>query len=213
VSSNLDDSTNWKWEHDPGTPGSSVGTTAIVSSPSRDGAARKFSMTYSSNGGERYHLSFANDTSATHFVYDTWVYVANPAKIQNLELDMNQVMANGKTVVYGLQCSNVSKTWEYTTIGSSGSSWHASNLYCDPKTWTANTWYHVQLASHRDSNGIVTYDWVNLNGKQSNFNGASGNSAAALGWATGILLVNFQIDGSGSDSITIYADSFKVYRW
>ena len=71
-------------------------------------------MTYSSRGGMRWHLAFAKDTTATHFVYDSYIYLTDPSQVANIELDMNQVMANGKTVIFGTQCSGYSKTWEYT---------------------------------------------------------------------------------------------------
>ena len=37
-------------------------------------------MTYSKRGGERWHISFANDSSSTQFVFDTYVYVVNPSQ-------------------------------------------------------------------------------------------------------------------------------------
>ena len=114
--------------------------------------AREFYMTYSSRGGERWHLAFAKDTESTHFVYDTYIYVVDPSQVANIELDMNQVMSNGKTVIFGTQCSTYSKTWEYT-VDTGGSHWVPSNIPCNPRTWTANTWHHVQIASHRDTTG------------------------------------------------------------
>jgi hypothetical protein len=47
----------------------------------------------------------------------------------------------------------------------------------------------------------------------SNFQNAVGPSAESLGWATGDLLLNFQLDGAGSGSITAYIDEMAVYRW
>ncbi len=73
-----------------------------IASPSLDGLAREFSMSYSEKGGERFSLDFGTDTESTHFVYDTYVDIVNPAQLANLELDVNQVMANGKTVIYRL---------------------------------------------------------------------------------------------------------------
>jgi len=50
----------------------------------------------------------------TNFVYDTWVYLGpSAANIGNLELDLNQVMPNGHTVIYGMQCDGYSLTWDY----------------------------------------------------------------------------------------------------
>ena len=171
-------------------------------------------MTYSSRGGERWHLAFAKDTESTHFVYDTYIYLTDPSQVANIELDMNQVISNGKTVIFGTQCSTYSKTWEYT-VDTGGSHWVPSNIACNPRTWAANTWHHVQIASHRDSGGNVTYDWVNVDGVHNVFSNAKGNSARSLGWEKGTLLINFQLDGANKDGGTIqaYAHELTVLRW
>ena len=131
-------------------------------------------MTYSARGGELYSLHFGTDTTATHFVYDTYVYVVDPSQLANLEMDINDVMADGRTVILGTQCSTYSKTWEYTAIVNGRSGWHSSNLPCNPTAWAAKTWHHIQIASHRDSNGVATYDWVSFDGTYSDFQGAVG---------------------------------------
>ncbi len=215
----LDGSRNWEWNHDPGTPGSSSGSTVYpVSDPSMDNAARKFYFTYTDGGGEIYHLSFGKDTTATHFVYDTYIYLANPPQVENIEMDMNQVTSDGRTVILATQCAGGSKTWEWTLIktvnGKKGTHWLPSNIPCNPKTWTANTWHHVQIATHRDDAGNVTHDWISLDGVTSNFQNAVGPSAENLGWPTGDLLLNFQVDGQGSSgAITVYIDQMTIDRW
>jgi hypothetical protein len=149
-------------------------------------------------------------------VYDTYVYLTNPSEITNLEMDMNQVLSNGKTVIFGTQCASGSGTFEYTKVNG-GTHWYPSNIPCNPKTWTANAWHHIQIASHRDGSGVVTYDWVNINGTYTDFQNATGNSAEPLGWELGILLLNFQVDGAGSGSntepIKAYIDKMAVYSW
>jgi hypothetical protein len=216
ASADLDASTRWQWTHDAGTPGSSQGSTVYpVSGMSADNTAREFYMTYSGRGGEIYHVSFATDKNATHFVYDANVYVVDPSQLANLEMDMNDVMPDGRTVILGTQCSTYSGSWEYTYQSGGHPHWRASNIPCDPKKWSANTWHHIQIASERDSNGNATYDWVSVDGVYSDFQNATVNSALSLGWAIGDLLINFQIDGAntGSGSNTIYTDKLIVYRW
>jgi hypothetical protein len=212
-SANLDGK-YWAYEQDAGTPGNAHGSTVYPASTPVYDDARKFYMTYARHGGERWHVSFAKDASATHFIYDTYVYIVDPAQVANIELDMNQVMSNGATVIYGTQCSSYSRTWEFTTV-SGGSHWHSSNIPCNPKNWAANTWHHVQIASHRNSSGDVTYDWVNLDGTHSVFKNATGYSAEHLGWARGDLLINFQLDGanSGSGSIPAFIHKMTIFRW
>jgi hypothetical protein len=214
-SGDLDGADNWEWNHDPGTPGSSSGSSLYpVTSPALDNAARGFFVTYSDHGGEIYHLSFAKDTTVSNFVYDTYIYLVDPSQIENIEMDMNQVMSDGRTVILATQCAGGSGTWEFTTISNDGTHWHPSNIPCNPKNWTANTWHHVQIATHRDDSGNVTYDWVNLDGTATNFSNATGPSAENLGWEIGDLLLNFQLDGAGSGgSITAYLDELTIHRW
>ncbi len=215
-SGDLVGSSRWEWKHDEGTPGTSTGYSSYaVTSPSIDELARRFHVAYSHHGGEIYHLSFGNDKAATHFVYDTYVYLADPSQLKNLEMDMNQVMADGKTVIFGTQCSGYSGTWEFVTVSHKKPHWNVSNIACNPKNWEADKWHHVQIASSRTSEGVVTYEWVNLDGKYSYFSDAKGSAALALGWTAGDLLLNFQMDGASADSgsITAYIDKMKIYRW
>jgi hypothetical protein len=209
-------SSRWEWKHDAGTPGTSTGySDYAVASPSLDQAARKFHVAYSDHGGEIYHLSFGNDPTATHFVYDTYVYLTDPSQLKNLEMDMNQVMPDGKTVIFGTQCSGYSGTWEFVTVYGKKPHWNVSNIACDPAHWESGKWHHVQIASSRTSEGVVTYEWINLDGKVSYFSGAKGSAALSLGWTRGDLLLNFQMDGSSKDSgsMTVYIDKMKIYRW
>jgi hypothetical protein len=212
----LEGSSRWQWNHDPGTPGTSQGSSVYpISGLSPDNAAREYYMTYSAHGGEIYHVSFATDKVATHFIYDANVYVTNPSQLANLEMDMNDVMPDGRTVILGTQCATYSKSWEYTYQSGGHFHWRSSNIPCDPTKWSANTWHHIQIASHRDANGIATYDWVSVDGVYTDFQNATANSALSLGWAIGDLLINFQIDGasSGSGSNMFYTDKLTVYRW
>ena len=115
-SGNLTGSSRWEWNHDKGTPGTSTGYSSYaVSSPSLDKEARELSVSYWNHGGEIYHVSFGNDAYATHFVYDTYIYVVDPAEIANIEFDVNQVMSNDRTTILGAQCSSYSNSWEFVT--------------------------------------------------------------------------------------------------
>lgn len=186
---------------------------SIVSSPSLSGAAREFATTYSNSGGERYWVSFGADVTATHFLYDGWIYIASPSNdIANLELDMNQVMSNGETVIYGFQCDGYSGTWDYTSESPSGH-WIHSAQACNPRKWTTDTWHHVQISYSRDDVGNVTYEAVWLDGNEQDIN-QTVPSAVALKWGIGTLLTNFQVDGVGtSGSSIIYLDNLTISRW
>lgn len=209
---------NWKAVKDAATSGSASGTTGIVGSPARSsGGTRAFVTNFTSNGGMRYHVSFGDDTQSTHFVYDAWVYLTSSAStIANIEMDMNQVMPNGQTVIYGFQCDGWSNTWDYTantgTPQSPRDTWKHSGVYCNPRAWTRNVWHHVQIEYSRDSTGHVTYSAVTFDGARHAIN-ATVLSAFALGWSP-TLLTNFQVDGYGaSGSNTIYLSDLKITRW
>ena len=212
-SASLDDIGGWGAEHDAGTPGSSKGSMVYPASASPYDHARKFYMTYSNHGGERWHVSFGNNGSAAHFAFDTYIYVANPSQVQNLELDLNQVLSSGETIILGTQCSSISKTWEYVVVSGNKPHWKASNIGCNPLTWSTG-WHHVQIGFHR-SGSTVVHDWVNLDGSHKTFSNATGAAGLWLGWGKGNLSVNYQIDGEskGSGSVTSYVHKMTIYHW
>ncbi len=208
--------TSWQATHDPGTGGTSSGTMQVLSSPSLSGQARQFDTSFTGSGGELYHVTFGSDPNATNFLYDAQIYLtASTSSIANLEIDMNQVIANGDTVIYGFQCDGYSGTWDYTKNAGSPSSpddvWVHSSAPCNMRKWTQNTWHHIQVTYSRDASGNVTYHSVWLDGVENPIN-ATVPSAFSLGWAS-VLLTNFQIDGLGSGSDSTYIDELTISRW
>jgi hypothetical protein len=200
----------WIFNHDPGTPGTSVGTTSLVSTPSLSGDTRQFVSSYTYSGGEIYSVPYANDTTSMNFVYDGWVWIEDGSTIANLELDSNQVTANGQTVIYGFQCSGDSQTWEYS---GAGGHWVSSSQPCNVSNWKANVWHHVQISYSRDNSGNVTYHSVWLDGNEQAIN-ATVPSSFALGWQVGVVQTQFQLDGQGdSGGSTVYLDSLTIDRW
>ena len=214
ASPNLDYSV-WNGIHDGGTPGGSKGSTVFPASTPLYDDALEFYMTYYDRGGERWSIQFAKDTVPTHFAIDTYVYITDPAQVQNIEFDVNQVTSTGETVILGTQCSSITGTWESAyTSGHYDHRW-SSNVKCNPHAWAANQWHHVQIGMHRDNSGIVTHDWVNLDGTHSVFNEAPRPSFQKLGWPLGVLVVNYQIEGESaqSGSVRSYVHKMTVYRW
>ena len=215
---NIQSAYPWSMTQDEATgSGTSTGTMSLVSSPSLSGAAREFGISFQYSAGERYWSVFGADTSATNFTYDAQVYIASPSNdIANLEFDMNQVMANGQTVIFAVQCDGYSGTWDYTTNAGTPEypidQWLHSTAPCNPQKWTTNKWHHVQMTYSRDSYGNVNYKTVTLDGVQQKIN-ETVPSAFALGWSQ-VLLTNFQIDGIGAyGSATVYIDQLTITRW
>ena len=208
---------NWVSEHDGGTNGWASGAMSVVNSPSRSGFARQFYTVYGNNGGERYHATFGDDAGASNFVYDAWIYLDGSAgNIANLEMDLNQTMQNGQTVIYGFQCDGWTGTWDYnanwTGPYNPSNTWMHSSQPCNIRSWGRNQWHHIQISYSRTDWGVVTYHSVTVDGLVQPIN-ATAPSAYALGWGA-TLLTNFQVDGLGSGgSVNIYLDDLTIYRW
>lgn len=207
---------SWKGVHDSGTSGWSSGAMSLVGSPTYSGSSRRFVTSYSSTGGERYYVTFGDNATATNFFYDAWIYVTSSVThIANIEMDMNQTMPNGQTVIFGVQCDGYSSTWDYTE--NLGSPWHPrghwahSGSGCNPRNWTRYKWHHIQIEYSRDNYGKVTYKYVWFDGVQNSI-WRTVPSAYASGWGK-TLLTNFQVDGLGGGSSTVYLDDLTVKRW
>ena len=209
---------NWLVKHDPGTPGTSTGVMTEVTDPSLGGIAQQFSTTYTDGGGELYSLTYANDSAPMNFVYDGEVYIEAGSKIGNLEMDNNQVIPNGDTVIYAFQCAGDTNSWEYSSNAGTPTApvvkWIRSGSACNPMNWTANAWHHVQISYSRDSVGNVTYHSVWLDGVETPIN-ATVNSDFRLGWGAGALVTNLQVDGqpSADGSSTLFLDNLTIARW
>lgn len=207
----------WNAEHDSGGSGSSSGSSTVVSSPSLYGSTRRYETSFSSSGDERYSITFSDDVNAENFFYDTWVYLDSSASlIGNLEFDVNQVMADGKTVLVGVQCDGYTGHWAYTVnIGSASDvkpHWESkSGTSCNPRDWSRDSWHHVQYSFSRDSSGYINYKSVWLDGKEFSI-GVTAFGAADLGWGPTIN-TQFQIDGMGSGSVKAYIDNLTISRW
>jgi hypothetical protein len=212
-SGDLSESSHWTWSHDAKTPGSAVASSHYpISSPSLDGHAREFSMSYSDKGGERFSLTFGHNSEVTHFVYDTYVYVNDASQLANLEMDVNQVVSNGRTVIFAFQCSGNSGRWEYSTIENNAPHWHTTGLACNPRSWKSKVWHHIQIASHREGDN-VTYDGVSFDGDYKAVD-KGGAGSLDLHWGAADLNLNFQLDGADSrGEVVMYQDKLTIYFW
>lgn len=212
----IQNSAAWIADHDPRAGKSSAGSMTMVSSPSLSGHARRFDTHFTNFGGEIYDASFGNDPDATNFFYDGWVYLTDSvSNMANIEMDTNQVLDNGNTVIYGFQCDGNSSTWDYTANRGTPTKpidvWVHTSAYCNARNWGKNTWHHIQISYSRDDSGNVTYHSVWLDGYQSSIE-ATVYSTFALDW-TQALVTNFQVDGIGTGSNTVYLDKLNISRW
>lgn len=207
----------WRTKHDPATGGTANGTMSMADNPTLSGQTARYDTSYSSYGGVLYSVTYGNDPQPANFVYDAQVWIASGSKIGNLEMDNNQTLANGDTVIYAFQCAGTSGTWEYSENAGTRSNpvvkWMRSNQPCDPQTWATDTWHHVQISYSRDDAGNVTYHSVWLDGIEAPIN-QTVMSDFSLGWKTGSMVANFQVDGGkAGGSSTLYLDDLTVSRW
>lgn len=207
----LESQSGWQNVHDTGTSGTSSGTGPTLPSP----CGALFSMNWTSGGGQRWWKAIADDLTVSHFCYDTWVWIDNPAVVNCLELDVNHVIANGDTVIHGIQWVPQRKCWMWTTMPGGKATWNDSNIAAAVSDFSAKTWHHVQLVSHHDAVGVVTYDSVTIDGVTKPFVNASGASHAALGWGPlGHININMQVDGLGaSGSVQVFHSNLRIARW
>ena len=208
---------NWQMDHDSGTPGSSVGVMTLVGTPSSGGEAAQYQTSFVNWGGERYYKGYATDAAAKNFVYDAEFWIEAGSVIGNLEMDNNQVIPDGDTVIYGFQCGGDTNTWDYTVNEGTPTvpvpHWIHSGAACNPAKWSSNAWHHIQISYSRDEVGNVTYQSVWVDGVETPIN-ETAPSAFTLGWGAGALLTNLQVDGLGAGgSSTVYVDDLTIYRW
>jgi len=206
----------WTATRDTAMSGSASGSTSVVTSPTLSGHSRKFIAHYSGSGGMRFSKSFGDDRTSTNFLYDGWVYIpAGTGSIANIEMDLNQTMTNGDTVIFGFQCDGYKGKWDYSKNKGSAAKpsgeWVSTSVACNPASWTRSKWHHVQISYSRTSGGTIDYKSVTLDGTTHAIN-ASAFNARALGWGSSIV-TNFQIDGRGSGTATVYLDKLTVSRW
>lgn len=208
----------WTATHDTAASGSASGYTDLVTSPSLYGTTRRTVTSFTNSGAERYSTVFSDNNTAENFVYDAYVYLTSSSSyLANLEFDINQTMANGQTVLTGIQCDGWTGQWAYNTnLGSASSPklyWtKKSGTYCNPRSWSQYTWHHIQFSLSRDSSGYITYNAVWLDGVETPLN-VTVYGAVSLGWGPAIN-TQFQVDGYGSSGhVTAYLDNLKISMW
>jgi hypothetical protein len=207
-----------------------VTNTSNPPGPNLDGQSRLYYVEYNAaknskgvyyNPGERYSIIFGqNGENFTHFVYDAYLYLADPGNVYSVEMDANQADASGNLYIFGLQCVALTPPtgkWQYTVNQSGTDTWASSGVNCDPQTWSQNTWHHVQLSSYRIGS-TVYYDSVTLDGITTSLNNAvGGQDFQGKNWTPGTLLINFQLDGIANNgnttTMTVYADGLSMYCW
>lgn len=228
----------WQTQDDCGSaaPSAESGSTSLSSTNTHGGASqsRQFTMTFATDssghiGGERWFDAKTNVAGMHNFLYDVWVYfptTSDVANMGNLELDINHSLGDGFLYVLGVQCfvnqANGNGVWQ---VSPNGSSWNTSNATCSNSQFSAGTWHHVQIQSHHDDSGNITYDAVAVDGSTQSFSTCHDHTTGNAISCTGTRLSaswdptigpNFQLDGGNghsSGSITVYVNQLTIYFW
>jgi hypothetical protein len=213
---NLDQATNWKGEHDTGTGASGI-ITGVSTSYDATNKLRNFQATQQNHAGVRFHNSFGNNLQANNYVYALDI-AGNWGTIGQLELDMNQVTPDGRTVLLCTQANNNSGGFDYTTTpGGGGTKWNPSNIKICPKQWADGSWHTIRIKTSHDGKGNVLYEAVEVDGTNHPFTTPSAPvlSARALGWTPlGLLLMNLQFNGAqSSGTMKVQARNIIMTEW
>ena len=213
VITNLD-ALAWQGTKDEATPGAATFNTAY---PVAIGGkqARSFSNKYTNGAGVRFSCIYepSGDTASTHFIYAGYLWIDDPSQIAQMELDNNQVTADGKTYIFGCQANANDNSWDITRM-TPNSNWVPSGQSTNPQKWPAKQWMRFEVMSHRDNAGNVTYDQIYFNGVTMPV-GKTLPSAQKLGWDVGRLLTNWQLGGVSGKSglILTYGSGIQVAKW
>lgn len=211
----LDNAPGWTQTKDTGTPGT---VSAMSNKFVSDAVGRQFNVAQTGKAGVRWSNSFGKDPTPTNFVYDLWYMSTDPKQVGQLELDMNHVLPNGNNVFLCLQANHNDGVWDYTLTPNGKCHWIPSNIKVDPTQWPANVYKHIRLKTVHDSQGIVAYEGVELDGVYTLFDskckGLSSFKDGPNGWTPNAMILNYQNNGANAAGImNTFARQLQIIYW
>ncbi len=211
VYSNIDQMSGWSsCDSCAGAGGSgptvSYSMSGYQSSPSMDGA----SAVYWLGGGTPYSdalwwKQLGANSSASHFVYDTYFYYTDASAPQALEFDLNQSVG-GYKYIFGTQC-NMRGDGQWDVWDNINARWSGTGIACPaPPTYT---WNHLVWEFERVS-GQLHFIAVTLNGVKHYVNRYYAPRASSANE----LNVAFQMDGNyAQTSYKVWLDKVMLSAW
>jgi hypothetical protein len=176
-----------------------------VSNPTIDGSSATFWLGGTVPFGDAlWWNQLAPNPSATHFVYDLYFWVSNPAVAQGLEFDVNQSVG-GMKYIFGTECdSRTNGGWRIWDTANAG--WVSTTATC---TVQPNAWNHLTWQVERVGNQ-THFIAVTLNGYQQTIDKyfyAENMNAQEIN-------VAFQLDGDEhQDALQAWLDKVTLYYW
>lgn len=225
----------WQTQPDCGTVGNKTGSTTYPTTSELyklNSDSRQYALTYNEKGGgvrwfnkltDGNNPPFTSANSATHFLYDLYLYIAPGSNVGEIEMDVNHGYPDNHLYLIGVQCSLSNSLWQVTVHGSNGDSWANTSIPCTSSQITTGAWHHLQVLTHHDADGgdNIYYDEISVDGDVQNLTcngGACQSTAESTSWGESIG-PNFQLDGGatpsggGYDSIISYVDNFNIWYW
>lgn len=174
------------------------------STPSLDGKSTQFTMggpTGYSN--ELYFESLGGGTNLTHFIYDVWFLVDNPAVPEALEFDVNQTFG-GLRWTWGTECA-FKDSGKWDVWDPLNEKWVHTAVPCNP--FPANTWIHL-IWNFERVNGQVHYISVSVNGLVSTVDAFFQPQQK---WTLEDINIAFQMDGDfRQDPYNVWLDQMTL---
>lgn len=187
-------------------PTANISMWQYIGTPSLDGKSAQYNMAGSTPYSSAiWWKQLGANANASHFVYDVYFYLKNPAAAQALEFDVNQSL-NGKKFIFGTQC-DILGHHDWDVWDTANSRWVQTGIAC--KAPPAYTWNHLVLEFQR-VNGQVKFISVTMNGTKSYINKAF--------WPISVnaseLNVAFQMDGNAyNTSYSTWVDKLNLSVW
>jgi Bacterial Ig domain len=176
-----------------------------VANPAMDGASATFWLGGTVPFGDAlWWNQLAPNPNASHFVYDLYFWVSNPAVAQGLEFDVNQSVG-GMKYIFGTECdARTNGGWRIWDTANAG--WVSTGATC---TVQPNAWNHLTWQVERVGNQ-THFIAVTLNGTQQTidkyFNAENVNAQE--------INVAFQLDGDEhQDALQAWLDKVTLYYW
>ena len=155
------------WENCTACTGSAMAVYSMmqgVATPAMSGSSAQFQLLAGTLpfGGALWFKFLGAHNNATHFVYDLFFYVDNPAVAQAIEFNVSQ--SDGKNrYSFSTQCdlqgAHAWRVWDPV-----GNKWVASAVTCAEPA--AKTWTHLIWEFERDPGGNVIFTAVTVNGNR-----------------------------------------------
>jgi hypothetical protein len=179
--------------------------TALSGTHSLDGTARQFTIASGSSFADGlWWKSLPGNDSKSHFTFDYYFFITNPAASEALEFDVNQSAGN-RRYIYGTQCGvNYDSQWD--VWDTAANTWRPTGIACSPM---ANAWNHVTWEFER-SGGWIHFIAVTMNGKKSYVN----RSYNSKPWGASEISIAVQLDQRANHvTYSTWVDKINLTMW